>query len=95
MKSWMGSDFSSPLEPEGWFWEGHMPGIHIWAPPPAAALVALAQLALSRQKRPHHVSHVFIFSEVVVAGRVAETIREGDGCLVYFTPWYLLASHSS
>ena len=29
-------------------------------PPPVAALVALKQLAKSRQKRPRHVTHVFI-----------------------------------
>ena len=60
LECWMGADFSQPLEPVEWFWEGHQPGIHIWAPPPAAALVALKQLARSRQKRPHSVSHVFV-----------------------------------
>ena len=56
----MTSDFSRPLEPVEWFREGHQPGVHLWAPPPAAALVALKQLAKSRQKRPHHVTHVFL-----------------------------------
>lgn len=60
LRSWMGSDFSPPLEPIGWFKEGHKPGTHIWAPPPAAALVALKQLARSRHKRPHSVKHVFV-----------------------------------
>ena len=60
LECWMGADFSRALEPVEWFWEGHKPGIHVWAPPPAAALVALKQLARSRQKRPHSVSHVFV-----------------------------------
>ena len=56
----MGTDFSPPLEPIHWFKNGHKPGVHVWAPPPAAALVALKQLARSRHKRPHTVQHVFI-----------------------------------
>ena len=59
-KGWMGEDFSSPLTPGQWFWEGHKPGVHVWAPPPAAALVSLKQLARSRQKGPHSVTHVFL-----------------------------------
>lgn len=59
-ESWMGSDYSPPLGPEGWFWEGHHPGVHVWSPPPAAALIALKQVALSRHKRPYDVTHVFI-----------------------------------
>ena len=59
-KSWMGKDFTPPLEPVELFWEAHRPGIHLWAPPPAAALVALHQLARSRHKRPHAVTHVFV-----------------------------------
>jgi len=32
-KGWMGKAYSTPLEPVGWFWEGHQPGVHVWAPP--------------------------------------------------------------
>jgi len=60
LKSWMGSDYSPPLEPIQWFWEGHQSGIHVWSPPPAAALVSLKQLARSRHKRPTSVTHVFL-----------------------------------
>ena len=56
----MGTDFSTPLTPEGWFWQGHMPGVHVWAPPPAAALTILAELSASRLKQPYDVTHVFI-----------------------------------
>ena len=59
-RDWMGPAYIRPLEPLEWFTRGHSPGIHVWAPPPAAALVALKQLATSRQKRPHHVTHVFV-----------------------------------
>ena len=30
-KGWTSDDFSAPLKPEGWFSDGHMPGVHIWA----------------------------------------------------------------
>ena len=59
-RSWMRSSYSSPLQPEGWFYDAHNPGIHLWAPPPAAALIALKQLAQSQQKQPEAVTHVFI-----------------------------------
>ena len=59
-KSWMGSDYSPPLTAEGWFEEGHQAGVHIWAPPPAATLIALKELARSRQKRPYTTTHVVI-----------------------------------
>ena len=62
---WMGDDYSTPLTPEGWFWEGHQPGIHVWAPPPAAALVALKELAKARQKRREHITHVFICQRIL------------------------------
>ena len=57
---WMGPDFSEPLTPFGWYTLGHKPGVHVWAPPPAAALTALKELAASRHKRPHQVTHVFL-----------------------------------
>ena len=59
-KGWMGKDFSSPLTPVEWFYEAHRPGFHLWAPPPAAALIALKQIARSWQKRPHYVIHGFV-----------------------------------
>jgi len=46
-KSWMGEDYRSPLSPVGWFEEGHRPGIHLWAPPPVAALIVLKELTRS------------------------------------------------
>jgi len=64
-KSWMGSDFHKPLTPEGWFEEGLLPGVHVWAPPPAAALIALKQLARSRQLRPYTTTHVIIIPRLL------------------------------
>lgn len=60
LSSWMGDDFKGPLTPEGWFTTGHKPGIHVWAPPPAAALDALEQLADSQFKQPYQVTHVVL-----------------------------------
>ena len=59
-RSWLGADYTPPLEPSGWFWRGHQAGVHLWAPPPAAARRALAEVAMSRYKRPHEVAHIFI-----------------------------------
>ena len=56
----MRSDYAPPLSNEAWFWEGHHPGVHIWAPPPAAALMVLSQLSLARQKRPGTTTHIFV-----------------------------------
>lgn len=52
--------YSPPLEPEAWFGEGHQPGVHVWAPAPAAAHEALKQLSKSRLKRMSTTTHVFI-----------------------------------
>ncbi|KAL7466322.1 hypothetical protein ACHAXS_006627 [Conticribra weissflogii] len=49
-REWMGDDFSPPLTPTQWFDEGHEEGIHLWSPPPAAALVALKELSKSKHK---------------------------------------------
>ncbi len=57
-KSWMDKDFAPPLSPVGWFELGHRPGVHIWTPPPTAALITLKELARSRHKRPSEVTHV-------------------------------------
>lgn len=59
-KGWLGSQYSPPLRAEAWYREGHLPGVHIWAPPPAAGLEVLKQISKSRLKRMERVAHVFI-----------------------------------
>ncbi len=56
IQSWGPSDLNW-LEPFGWFTRGHATGSHVWSPPPAAADVALEQLAAAIHKRPnnHHI----------------------------------------
>ena len=61
----LGSDYRGPLSPEGWFWDGHLPGAHLWTPPPAAALIALRQLSRAKHKRPHHVRHFVIIPRLL------------------------------
>ena len=39
--------------------------MHVWAPPPAAALEALKQLARSRLKRPGLVTHVVLIQRLL------------------------------
>ena len=58
-KYWMGDDFGHPLKPIDWYIKGHTPGVHVWSPPPGAALMCLNQLSLARHKRPHGSTHVF------------------------------------
>jgi hypothetical protein len=64
-KSWMGGDYTPPLTPKGWFEQGHQPGVHIWTPPPAAALVALKELARSHHKHPFEVTHVVMIPRLL------------------------------
>ena len=64
-KDWMGNDFAPPLSPEGWFDNGHLPGVHLWTPPPAAALIALKELSRSRHKRPSEVTHVVMIPRLL------------------------------
>ena len=61
----MGSNYSPPLEPEGWFAEGHKSGVHIWAPPPAAGLIALKELARSRNKQPYNSTHMVMIPRLL------------------------------
>ena len=61
----MGDDYPPPLEPEDWFERGHEAGVHVWSPPPAAALDALKQLARLRLKRPHSVCHVVLIQRLL------------------------------
>ena len=61
----MGEDYSSPLAPEGWFEEGHKSGVHIWAPPPAAALIVLKEMGRARHKRPYTATHVVIIQRLL------------------------------
>ena len=64
-KSWMGSSYAPPPKPCEWYEEGHLPGVHVWAPPPAAALEALKQLTRSRLKRPGLVTHVVVIQRIL------------------------------
>ena len=56
----MGVDYSPPLTTDEWYTRGHLPGVHLWAPPPAGALIALEEIAQSKLKRPFEVTHVFV-----------------------------------
>ena len=67
-KSWMGTNYTPPLSPEGWFKAGHQPGVHLWAPPPGAlgaALIALKELARSWHERTSKVTHVVMIPRLL------------------------------
>jgi hypothetical protein len=65
LRDWMGVSYKGPLSPEGWFWAGHLPGVHVWIPPPAAALIALRQLGRTRHKRPYCMTHVVLIPRIL------------------------------
>lgn len=48
-----------------WFERGQQPGVHIWAPPPAVALIALKELSRSRHKRPSAVTHEVLIPQLL------------------------------
>jgi hypothetical protein len=53
-KSWMGEDYTPPASPIDWFYKAQKPGIHVIAPPAAAVLAALNEVARGRHKRNSH-----------------------------------------
>ena len=65
LKDWMGDSYCGPLSPEDWFWTGHLPGTHLWIPPPAAALISLRQLSRSKHKRPYHSNNVVLIPRIL------------------------------
>jgi hypothetical protein len=59
--SWFsGKDQPIFLEAEDWYTTGHIHSTCFWSPPPAAADVALEQMAFSIHKRPYHTHLVMI-----------------------------------
>jgi len=64
-RGWMGDDFSPPRTPIQWFNEAHKPGVHIIAPPPAAAVYALEEVAKGRHKRPQYVTYVILIPRLL------------------------------
>ena len=67
LKSWMEKDYAPTLTSEGWFYDydGHLPGVHIWMPPPAAALIALKQLAQAKHKQPYTMTHIVLIPRLL------------------------------
>jgi len=59
--SWFtGTDKPTILSPNDWYTKGHKHSTCIWIPPPAAADVALEQMALSIHKRPKHIHLILV-----------------------------------
>jgi hypothetical protein len=64
-KIWMGEDFTPLLDPAGWFEEGHRPGVHIWALPPAVGLIVLKKMERSCLKRRCTTAHVVLIPRLL------------------------------
>ena len=96
LRDWMGGSYKAPLSPEGWFWAGHMPGVHVWIPPPAAALIALRQLARTRHKRPYCMTHVVLIPRILYWEEWQTCFeKEMDIWFVMHIFWFCLASQCS
>jgi hypothetical protein len=64
-RGWMGEDYSPPATPREWFWDAHKPGVHLIAPPAAAALTALKEVAKGRHKRPRDTIYVILIPRLL------------------------------
>ena len=64
-RGWMLEDYTQPKTPLEWFNEAHKPGVHIIAPPPAAAIYALEEIAKGRHKRPQYVTYVILIPRIL------------------------------
>eukprot|EP00956_Cyclotella_meneghiniana_P045803 scaffold385510_cov63-Cyclotella_meneghiniana.AAC.1 len=64
-RGWMLKDYTQPKTPLEWFNEAHKPGVHIIAPPPAAAIYALEEIAKGRHKRPQYVTYVILIPRIL------------------------------
>jgi hypothetical protein len=69
------------LTPEDWFVKGHQHPNCIWSPAPAAADVALEQMALSVHKRPRHM-HLILVPRLMASRRQKYL---GKVCTLCFT----------
>jgi len=73
----MGLGEPSVLEPEDWFGRGHSTGVHVWAPPPAAAEVVVEQLGRARHKRPFNL-HVVVVPRLMTGRWRRAMARQAD-----------------
>ncbi len=60
IQRWTGSPKMKVLTEMEWFYHGHKSECSIWAPAPAAASIALDEIAEARLKRPHSSGAIFI-----------------------------------
>jgi len=67
----------SVLSPEDWFCRGQAAGIHIWAPPPAAAEVVVEQVGKARHKRPTNL-HVIVVPRLMTGRWRRAMARQAD-----------------
>jgi len=75
----LGTSLGEPaiLSPEDWFGRGHLPGIHVWAPPPAAAEVVVEQVGRARHKRPTNL-HVVVVPRLMTGRWRRAMARQAD-----------------
>jgi len=65
------------LTPNDWFVRGHGTGIHVWAPPPAAAEVVVEQVGKARHKRPTNL-HVVVVPRLMTGRWRRAMARQSD-----------------
>jgi hypothetical protein len=68
LEEWIGAwtnEGQTFCAPKDWFWSAHLPGIHFWPLPPAAALIALEQYMSARLKRGDSVGAVVLIPDLM------------------------------
>eukprot|EP00978_Attheya_sp_CCMP212_P046183 scaffold377919_cov55-Attheya_sp.AAC.5 len=86
MLNWFNDGDAEVLEPKGWFHKAHKTGNWIWAPPPAAAEVAVEQLCESRHARPWN-AHLFV-CPVLMTSYWQKMLSKVADCMLSIPPGF-------
>jgi hypothetical protein len=100
----MGDDYQGPLDPEGWFWKGHLPGTLVCIPPPATGSILYNSLQGRDTNDPTTLPKLYWFHACYTgrSGKLAlrKKLTSGLWCmlkpfgLIQLTNLYLLGSLS-
>jgi hypothetical protein len=90
LEEWIGSwtnEGQTFCEPSDWFWSAHLPGVHFWPIPPAAALVALEQYMIARLKRGDSVGAVILIPDLMHPDWYHRFLKEMDFVITIPAKW--------
>jgi hypothetical protein len=90
LEQWIGdwtNEGQTFCDPKDWFWSAHLPGIHFWPLPPAAALVALEQYMTARLKRAETVGAVVLIPDLMRPDWFRRFLKEMDFVITIPAQW--------